>query len=96
MLEQFTVKQLMIASGLSRNVKKTHICRYTGVTGAYISKLEKDAAFLSVVRSMTGLPTDNDHKVFQGKATLLADTGRLLYQYAERQLKENKEDEENG
>lgn len=84
--KDFTVKQLLIASGISRRIKKQHIMRLVGVTLTYIIRLEDDVDFKRLIATMDALPPDSDHKEFHGISTLYSDAGRFIYNYSTRML----------
>lgn len=83
MLNNFTVKQLLIAAGLARHLTRTEICRVTGCVNSYITKSLNNSEFTRLVTKFEKLPADKDTKEYKGLGTLLMEVGRLFYQEGE-------------
>jgi hypothetical protein len=79
MLNNFTVKQLLIAAGLARKLSRTEICRVTGCVTSYITKSLNRPDFTRLVDRFQKLPADKDTNEYKGLGTLLMEVGRLLY-----------------
>lgn len=79
MLEQFTVKQLLIAMGLARGIKRSEICHSVSCVNSYITKTLKNDEFNKLVEKLKKLPKDIDTAEYKGLGTLFMDIGRYLY-----------------
>lgn len=87
-LNTFTVKQLIIATGLARGIQRQEICRMANCTPSYITRLLRDEEFRSLSHMFNALPPDKDSAKYDGLGTLYLDIGRLIYSRGEKILSE--------
>lgn len=86
-LNDYTVKQLIIACGIARGLTRTEICRISSCVPSYITKIEETEKIKDLIKSFQLLPADKDTKIYQGIGTILLEIGRLIYSIGELNLK---------
>lgn len=62
----YTVKQLLIAAGLSRRMKVSHICIWVGCEMSYVSNLTKKENFTDLVERFSRLVYSDELKQLNG------------------------------
>lgn len=83
-ISEFTVKQLMIAAALARGIAWKRILVDVGVSGAYLSKCQKDPDIILMVEEFKLLKPDDDTKDYKGAGTLILLAGQMVYWFGER------------
>ena len=83
-LNKYTMVQLMIAAGLARKLERSEICRITGCTQGYITKLLVKPEFDTLVKAFNILPNDKDTQTYNGLSTIMMEVGRLIYLHGEK------------
>ena len=78
-MNDFTLKQLLIAAGLSKGITRTEICRVAECGNSYISKNLNNPEFRKLKQRFSELPEDKDTKEYKGVGTLFMEVGRFLY-----------------
>lgn len=81
----FTIRQFIIAFGLSRELSINEICRIADCTRMYYYKLLKSGKLKDLIPAFHGLPLDKDTKEYKGLSTALMEVARLIYTIGEKQ-----------
>lgn len=89
-LNNFTIRQLIIACGFERKLKRSEICRVAGCSPSYLTRLMCDEDFKGLISSFESLPPDKDTLEYKGLGTLYAEVGRFVYLRGEKILRDAK------
>ena len=86
LVNSFTLKQLLIAAGLARGIRRAEICRVVDCVQSYITKNLNDENFTKIVIFFKALPADTDTLKYNGVGTLMLDVARLIYSEGEKRI----------
>ena len=78
-LRDFTTKQIFLACGLARGIKRKTLVNDIKVEDSYITKMMKKEDFVTLINMFKTLPPDNDTKIYEGEKTLMMEAGRMFY-----------------
>ena len=84
MIKNYTIKQLIIAAGLTRKLDRKEICRIADCVNSYITYVTHTVGFNEIQSMFDHLPYDKDTKEYKGLGTILMDIARLLYNLGEK------------
>lgn len=79
-----TVKQLIIAFGVSRDLPIVEIIKIASCTRVYFYKVKRKLFFDQLVLIFKMLPYDKDTKEYKGLNTALMEIARLFYSIGEK------------
>lgn len=86
MVENFTIKQGLIAAGLSKGIPRKTIAKELGITEQYISNLLSDNAFLAVIEYIKKLEPSRETRDYRGIGTLKLILAKAIYQQGEKEI----------
>ena len=83
-ITDYTMKQLLLACGKVRGVRRTNLIKMIKLSNGYVTKMDNDKKFLDLLKAFQLLEPDEDTKEMQGLSTLLKDVARLIYRLGEK------------
>jgi len=75
----YTVTQMLLAAGISRNIKRSTLVRTLNISESYYTKMMKNSDFTKLIGSFQSLELDNDELNYNGLGTLEKTVGKFLY-----------------
>ena len=82
--KEYTLRQFIVAYGISRELTINEICELAGCTRVYYYKLIKTHRIDELIPMFRILPPDKDTKIHNGLGTALMETARLIYAMGEK------------
>lgn len=90
-LNEYTMKQLLLAAALARKIRRKDIVNMLSISESYYTKMTADPGcpFYRFVDMFRLLEPDEETRIYKGVTTLQKEVARLIYKLAD--VEENKQ-----